>query len=90
MKILRHAKMMSQAELAARAGISRKTLVALELHGEGSLATFIRVASALGQSDMFSSMLLFKPRSISELEQEAKLTSLQRVRHKATRSKVHA
>lgn len=73
LKRVRQAKSMPQSELAERAGISRKTLIVLERSGEASLTTFIRVASILGQSDVFNSMFLVKPSSIAELEKQAEL-----------------
>ena len=79
-KTIRQSKCLQQAELAARAGIARKTLVALDVHGQGSLTTFIRVASVLNQSDIFQSMLIVKPNSIAELERKATSPVVKRIR----------
>ena len=85
LKNVRRSKSMPQSELAERAGISRKTLIVLERHGEGSLATFIRVASILGQSDVFNTMFLLKPNSIADLEKQERLaTRKTRNRQKTT------
>lgn len=82
-KRARQMKCMPQSELAVRAGISRKTLIALEVHGQSSLLTFIRVLTILGQLDNFQSLLTFKPSNIVELEQQAlRDTTPQRIRKK--------
>ena len=64
----RLAQDLQQSELAARAGISRKTLVAFERSGRGSLDVFLRVATALGLIESMSSLFELKPRSIKDME----------------------
>lgn len=71
LKAARHAKGLQQAELALRAGISRNTLLALESHGQGSMATLVRVASALGVVDQLQSLFVLQIQSIAQLQARA-------------------
>ncbi len=64
----RLAKNLQQAELAARAGISRRTLIDFENSGRGSLDVFLRVAMALGLIESMSSLFELKSKSISDME----------------------
>ncbi|RZT11403.1 Helix-turn-helix domain-containing protein [Duganella sp. CF402] len=68
LKATRQAKGIQQAELAARSGISRNTLLALESHGQGSMTTLVRVASALGIVDQLQSLFVLRIQSIAQLE----------------------
>lgn len=58
----------SQEELAARAGISRKTLFDFEHSGRGSFEIFLRIAMALGLIDSMSGLFDLRPKSIREME----------------------
>ena len=71
LKAARQTRSIQQAELASRAGISRNTLLALESHGQGSLATLVRVASALGIVDQLQSLFITRIDSIAQLEARA-------------------
>lgn len=64
----RLAQNLQQSELAARAGISLRTLVGFERCGRGSLDVFLRVAMALGLIESMSSLFELKPKSIKEME----------------------
>lgn len=64
----RLAQNLSQVELAARAGISRRTLIDFEHSGRGSLEVFLRVAAALGLIESMSSLFELKPKSIKDME----------------------
>ncbi|CAN5137380.1 helix-turn-helix transcriptional regulator [soil metagenome] len=64
----RLAQNLQQSELAARAGISRRTLIAFEHSGRVSLDVFLRVAMALGLIESMSSLFELKPKSIKEME----------------------
>ena len=64
----RLAQNIQQSELAARAGISRKTLTTFEQSGKVSLEIFLRIVAALGLSDSLSTMFELKPKSIREME----------------------
>lgn len=59
---------LAQRELAARAGISRRTLVDFEDSGRGSFDVFLRVATALGLIEAMSELFEVKPKSISDME----------------------
>jgi DNA-binding XRE family transcriptional regulator len=64
----RLAQNIQQAELAARAGISRRTLIDFEHSGRGSFDVFLRVAMALGLIDSMSGLFELKPKSIKDME----------------------
>jgi transcriptional regulator with XRE-family HTH domain len=64
----RLAENMQQSDLAARAGISLRTLGDLERSGRGSFDVFLRVAMALGLIESMSSLFELKPKSIKDME----------------------
>ncbi|MBX9687270.1 MAG: helix-turn-helix domain-containing protein [Candidatus Obscuribacterales bacterium] len=64
----RLAQNLQQTELAARAGISRRTLIDFEQSGRGSLDVFLRITYALGLIDSMSELFELKPKSIKEME----------------------
>ncbi len=64
----RLAQNLVQTELAARAGISRKTLTTLEQSGKVSLDVFLRIVSALGLTESMSTLFELKHKSIREME----------------------
>ena len=64
----RLAQNLQQTELAARAGISRRTLIDFEHSGRGSFDVFLRVAMALGLIESMSSLFELKPKSIKDME----------------------
>ena len=64
----RLAQNLQQSELAARAGISRKTLTTFEQTGKVSLDIFLRIVAALGLSESMSTLFEQKQTSIRELE----------------------
>jgi transcriptional regulator with XRE-family HTH domain len=78
----RLAQNLQQAELAARAGISRKTLFELESSGHVSFEVFLRVVTALGLIDSMSGLFELKPKSIRDMEK----ASAKRVRASRRRS----
>jgi len=57
-----------QSELAARAGISRKTLTTFEQSGKVSLDVFLRIVAALGLSESMSTLFEVKEKSIRQME----------------------
>ncbi len=67
----RLAQNVKQTELAARAGISLRTLVDFEHYGRGSLNVFLRVASALGLIESMSGLFELKPKSIRDMEKRS-------------------
>jgi transcriptional regulator with XRE-family HTH domain len=64
----RLAQNLQQSELAARAGISRKTLTTFEKSGRVSLDVFLRIVAALGLSESMSTLFELKQKSIREME----------------------
>jgi transcriptional regulator with XRE-family HTH domain len=59
---------LSQIELAARAGISPRTLRNIETNGQGMFDSIIRVAIALGIAGQMSALFELRPRSIKAME----------------------
>ena len=57
LRALRLQRNITQADLAARAGVSRSTLIALEVRGRGTLDTLVRVMYALGREGEVASLL---------------------------------
>ncbi|MCC6978976.1 MAG: helix-turn-helix domain-containing protein [Candidatus Melainabacteria bacterium] len=71
---------LQQSELAARAGISRKTLTTFEHSGKVSLDVFLRIVAALGLSESLSP--LFEPRQKSIRDMELAAQQRQRASRK--------
>lgn len=79
----RHTRLLqnlTQAELAARAGISPGAVRKLESGGQTTLATFVRVAFALGAAGDFEQFLVPQVASIAQMERDANTALRQRVR----------
>lgn len=72
----RLAQNLQQSELAARAGISERSVSNFERSGRGTFDVFVRIVMALGMSDSLSPLLELRPKSIKAMEQ----ASLRRVR----------
>ncbi|MFW9595799.1 MAG: helix-turn-helix transcriptional regulator [Macromonas sp.] len=73
---------LQQAEVAARAGVSRGTVIALENTGHGTLQSLVRVALALGLADQLEPLFQLNLHSIAQMEQ-ASTAPRQRVRKAA-------
>ena len=80
---IRLAQNLTQAELAARAGISHGAVRKLESGGQTTLSTFVRVAFALGAANDFEQMLAPQVASIAQMKREAGAASRQRARRKS-------
>lgn len=65
----RLAQNIQQDELAARAGISQRSLSNFERTGYASLDVFLRIVMALGLIESMSGLFELKPRSIKAMEQ---------------------
>ena len=63
----RLALLWTQAELAARAGVSTGTVRTLEATGLSSIETLVRVALPLGLADTLQSLFVAPAQSISQL-----------------------
>ena len=60
---------LAQSELAVRAGVSRRTILNLENHGQCTLGSFVRVVQALGLERDLHDVFQRKAQSIAELEE---------------------
>jgi transcriptional regulator with XRE-family HTH domain len=68
----RLAQNLQQDELAARAGVSQRSLSNLERSGLASLDVFLRIAIALGLVESMESLFELRPKSIKAMEQASK------------------
>lgn len=64
----RLAQNLQQSELAARAGVSERSLRNFERSGRGSFDLFLRVALALGLIDSMSNLFEIRSKSIKDME----------------------
>ena len=75
----RLAQLLSQAELAARAGVALGTLRKLEATGQTSAETWVRVARALGLAESLHALWVVQPaQSIAQMAQAAAAAGRQR------------
>lgn len=72
----RLAQNLQQSELAARAGVSERSLSNFERSGRGTFDVFLRIVMALGLIESMSQLFDLKPKSIKAMEE----ASLRRVR----------
>jgi len=79
-RVLRLARNLSQAELAAMAGTSLSSIRRLEARGQGTLPLLARVAQALQVAGQFESFLVLPVTRIADVERDAALASRQRAR----------
>ena len=54
LRTLRVSRGLTQAEVAAKAGVAQRSIAALERAGKSSLETFVRALSALQASDLLA------------------------------------
>jgi transcriptional regulator with XRE-family HTH domain len=71
-----------RSELAARAGVSEKTIQNLETKGNVSFESFLKVTVALGLVGSLSSLFEYEPLSIKAMEDASKK------RQRASKSKL--
>lgn len=71
-------QLLSQQELAARAGVSVGTVKSLESNGAVSLETLVRIAFALGLIDELARLFEVKANSIAEMERAERAQGRQR------------
>ena len=76
----RFAKLLTQAELAARAGVSVSAIKKLEASGLTTLETFVRVIQALGLVDELTHLLTLRPTTSIAAMEAAQDAPRQRVR----------
>ncbi len=72
LKTHRLAQLLSQHELAAKAGVSTGTVRTLEQTGQTTLESFVRVVGALGLTDELETLFELRTSSIAEMEQAQK------------------
>jgi transcriptional regulator with XRE-family HTH domain len=82
----RLAQNMQQAELAAKAGVSKLTVINLEKKGTVTFFSFIQVARALGLLDELSDLFKLQAKSIAMME--AADLATKRVRASSRRKRV--
>lgn len=80
LKRQRIAQGLTQAEVAARAGVSTPTISNLESGKNTAFETVVRVVSVLGLENELQDLFMLQPLSIAALERMEQLP--QRVRHK--------
>ena len=71
-------------ELAARIGVSNKTLGNFERTGRCTLETFVRILEALNAATELQAVLLAQSRSIEDMRAKASSATRQRAYRKAT------
>jgi transcriptional regulator with XRE-family HTH domain len=77
---LRLVQNLTQAELAARAGVSFNAVRKLETSGQTTLTTFISCVQALGAESDLEPVLAPRLQSIAEMERHEQATQRQRAR----------
>ena len=82
----RLAQNMRQAELAAKAGVSKLTIINLEKKGTVTFHSFIQVVRALGLLDELSEVFMLQNKSIAMME--AADAATKRVRASSRRKSV--
>jgi transcriptional regulator with XRE-family HTH domain len=70
-------------ELAARIGVSDRTLRSFELTGRCTLATFVRILEALNALADLQTVLVTQPRSIEDMRMAAQVQQRKRAYTKA-------
>ncbi|MDP2787970.1 MAG: helix-turn-helix domain-containing protein [Pseudomonadota bacterium] len=69
LKTQRLAQSTTQADLAARAGVSEKTVKNIENKGQASLDSAVRVIVALGLADHLQPLFTHQVKSIAQMEE---------------------
>ncbi len=64
---------LTQAELAARAGVSTGTVKNLEGRGQASLETLVRIVMALGLTEQLQPLFALQTDSIAAMSQAARI-----------------
>lgn len=86
LRACRLSQLLTQADLAARAGVSVGTVKALEKTGQSSVTSLVQVSQALGLTDQLQTLFVLKVQSIADMEQ-AQLAQRQRAPRKARTSR---
>jgi transcriptional regulator with XRE-family HTH domain len=83
LKTQRLAQLLSREELAARAGISAGTVRNLEVKGQATLESLVRIARTLGLYEHLQSLFVLKIKSIAQMEQAEQAKRLRAPARKA-------
>ncbi|BHH85090.1 helix-turn-helix domain-containing protein [Desulforhopalus sp. 52FAK] len=70
LKAQRLAQLLTQEELAARAGVSAGTVKNIENKGQSSIESVVRLGLALGLADHFQELFNLQVKSIAQMEQK--------------------
>ena len=69
LKAQRLAQMLTQEELAVRAGLSTGTVKNIENKGQSSIESVVRLGLALGLADHFQELFKLQVKSIAQMDQ---------------------
>ena len=69
LKAQRLAQLLTQEELAARAGLSMGTVKNIENKGQSSIESVVRLGLALGLADHFQELFNLQVKSIAQMDQ---------------------
>jgi transcriptional regulator with XRE-family HTH domain len=69
LKAQRLAQMLTQEELAVRAGLSMGTVKNIENKGQSSIESVVRLGLALGLADHFQELFKLQVKSIAQMDQ---------------------
>ncbi len=69
LKAQRLVQMLTQEELAARAGLSTGTVKNIENKGQSSIESVVRLGLALGLADHFQELFKLQVKSIAQMDQ---------------------
>lgn len=82
LRIRRMGLNLTQAEVAARAGVSKGTVSNIEKHGQGTLESLVRVLQAMGMTKELQPLFQPRPGSIDQLKHAEEVQARQRVSRK--------
>ncbi len=76
LKAQRLAQMLTQEELAVRAGLSTGTVKNIENKGQSSIESVVRLGLALGLADHFQELFKLQVKSIAQMDQAEQSTRI--------------
>ena len=82
LRIRRMGLNLTQAEVAARAGVSKGTVSNIEKQGQGTLESLVRVLQAMGMIKELQPLFHSKPTSIEQLKHSEEVQERKRVSRK--------
>ena len=84
LRVRRMEQNLTQAEVAARAGVSKGTVSNIEKHGQGTLESLVRVLQAMGMTKELQPLFQPKATSIEQLKRAEEVQKRKRVSRKRT------